>query len=278
MQMESSKDLDVVGIWTEIKLEIIHEYAKAYAKIVGRYFNFAYIDGFAGAGTHISKTTGKEISGSPQVALSVTPNFSHYHFVDLDEKRVAYLQGLAKDRKNVSVYQGDCNSELIEKVFPQCRYEDYRRALCLLDPYNLNPHWDVVKTAGKMKTIDLFLNFMIMDANMNILWKNPNRVSPDQAERMTKFWGDDSWRTTAYRKDTGLFEEMEEKVSNSNEAIVSAYKKRLSDIAGFKCVPDPLPMKNSKGAIVYYLFFASPDETGAKIAKSIFKKYRNKRW
>jgi len=75
--------------------------------------------------------------------------------------------------------------------------EDYRRALCLLDPYALNPNWEVVETAGKMRSVEIFLNFMIMDANMNVLWKNPDSVAPDQAGRMTRFWGDESWRAAA---------------------------------------------------------------------------------
>jgi three-Cys-motif partner protein len=64
----------------------------------------------------------------------------------------------------VIVYDGDCNEGLLREVFPQCRYENYRRALCLLDPYKLNVNWDVLKTAGQMKSIEVFYNFMIMDA------------------------------------------------------------------------------------------------------------------
>jgi hypothetical protein len=41
---------------------------------------------------------------------------------------------------------------------PSYRYEDFRRALCLLDPYALNPNWEVVATAGKMGSIEIFLN------------------------------------------------------------------------------------------------------------------------
>ena len=41
-------------------------------------------------------------------------------------------------------------------------------------------------------------------------------------------------------------------------------------------VPDPMPMRNSRGVIVYYLFFASPNETGERIVRHIFKKYRNR--
>jgi three-Cys-motif partner protein len=143
-----------------------------------------------------------------------------------------------------------------------------------LDPYALNPNWEVVETAGKMGSIEIFLNFMIMDANMNVLKRNPNSVAPDQALRMTKFWGDDSWRKLAYKTEQGLFGPIEEK--DSNDAVIAAYKKRLKEVAGFKFVPEPLPMRNSTGSVVYYLFFASQNSTGNKIAEHIFNKYRNR--
>ncbi|MCX6903922.1 MAG: three-Cys-motif partner protein TcmP, partial [Verrucomicrobia bacterium] len=118
-------------------------------------------------------------------------------------------------------------------------YKEFRRALCLLDPYGLNPNCTVVETAGKMLSVEIFLNFMIMDANMNILWRNPDAVAPDQARRMTIFWGDESWRESAYKKEPGLFGPMEEKATNDD--VVAAYRKRLKEVAGFKYVPD-LPL------------------------------------
>jgi hypothetical protein len=45
-------------------------------------------------------------------------------------------------------------------------------------------------------------------------------------------------------------------------------------VAGFDRVPEPLAMENSKGAIIYYLFFASQNKTAEKIAREIFAKYR----
>lgn len=269
------ENLDKVGPWTEVKLRILKDYSAAYAQILKRQSSikhFAYIDGFAGAGAHISKTTGKRIPGSPQIALDIQPHFSHYHFIDLDGKRVQQLRELAGTRPDVTVYSGDCNSILIDEVFPKCRYDKFRRALCLLDPYELNPNWQVVVTAGKMKSIEIFLNFMIMDANMNVLKQNPNKVAKEQADRMTAFWGDDSWRQAGYTKEPGLFGDIEEKAAN--ETIVNAYAARLKEVAGFKYVPTPIPMKNRNGAVVYYLLFASNNQTGDKIARAIFKKYR----
>jgi len=268
--------LDVVGYWTEIKLQILQDYATEYAKILKSQpviKHVAYIDGFAGAGAHISKGSGEVIGGSPARVLAIEPRFTHYHLVEMREDRVERLRKMGSD-KCVTVYQGDCNDVLLKDVFPQCRYEDYRRALCLLDPYKLNPNWEVVETAGKMKSIEIFLNFMIMDANMNALKNNPSAVTPEQGQRMTAFWGDDSWRQNAYRTEQGLFGPMEEK--DTNEAVVEAYCKRLSVVAGFKYVPKPLPMCNTRGAVVYYLLFASQNATGNKIAEHIFNKYRNR--
>jgi three-Cys-motif partner protein len=271
----NNDQLDTVGYWTEIKLHILQEYADAYAKILQKQpliRHVAYIDAFAGAGAHISKTSGEQIHGSPELALSVQPAFSHYHFIEMDENRAKRLRQQYR-QPNVTVCQGDCNQVLLRDVFPQCRYEDYRRALCLLDPYKLNPNWEVVETAGKMRSVEIFLNFMIMDANMNVLRNNPDSVLADQAARMTAFWGDDSWRKTAYEAEAGLFGPMEEKVPN--EAVVSAYRQRLLNRAGFKYVPAPIPMRNSVGATIYYLFFASHNQTGSQIAESVFTKYRN---
>jgi hypothetical protein len=52
---------------------------------------------------------------------------------------------------------------------------------------------------------------MVMDMNMNVLWKNPSGVAPAQIERMNRFWGDESWRDAAYRREDDLFGRYEEK-------------------------------------------------------------------
>jgi three-Cys-motif partner protein len=113
-----------------------------------------------------------------------------------------------------------------------------------------------------------------MDANMNILWRNPDKVPEDQLNRMDKVWGDRSWRRAAYKTEPGLFGEIEEKADN--QAIAEVFRMRFKKIAGFKYVPEPMPMRNEKGAVVYYLFFASQNETGANIVEYIFEKYRKR--
>ena len=89
---------------------------------------------------------------------------------------------------------------------------------------------------------------------------------------MNAVWGDDSWRQAVRKKQRGLFGDFDEK--RTNEAVAETFRKRLEEVAGFKYVPKPVPMCNSTGAVVYYLYFASPNKTGARIVGDIFRKYR----
>jgi three-Cys-motif partner protein len=225
-----------------------------------------------GAGQHRSKRTKELIPGSPLNALAIDPPFEEFHLVDLKPERVDNLQRLTRDRKNVHIYSGDSNGLLIAEVFPRVRYQEYKRALCVLDPYGLHLAWSVIEAAAQAKTIEIFLNFPVMDMNMNVLLWRPEGASQDDVARMNAFWGDDSWRTAAYSQQETLFGPQEEK--QTNETIAEAFRQRLIDVAGFKYVPEPAPMRNSKGAVVYYLFFAAHEATADKILGEIFDKYR----
>ncbi len=270
---------DEIGYWSELKLEIVSKYASAYSHILSRQPGLAhyYVDGFAGPGVHISKRTGEFVPGSPLNALLVSPPFRHHYLVDLDGDRVDALRALIGGREDVTLLRGDCNEILLEEILPRVRYEDYRRALCLLDPYGLHLDWRVIEKAGRLGTIDLFLNFPIMDMNRNALWTRSERAPAKETQRMTRFWGDESWREAAYRPASqgGLFGDPQPEKSPST-AVVQAFRRRLQEVARFANVPEPLAMRSRTNAVVYYLFFASRNDTANKIIQDIFARYRNR--
>jgi three-Cys-motif partner protein len=247
-----------------------------YSKILtANGFYHLYIDGFAGPGSHISSSTREPVPGSPLIALRTDPPFREYHFIDADPARADQLRTYAGP--GVHVYTGDCSEILLNRVFRRARYEDRRRALCLLDPYNIDLSWEVVAAAGRMKSIEIFLNFMVMDMNMNVLLREPASAEPTQVARMTRFWGDDSWRRIVYEENPqqDLFRDAElVKAADANEKIAEAYRRRVVDVAGFAYAPRPLPFVNKLGRTIYYLFFASPNDTGRKIVEQTFDKYR----
>jgi three-Cys-motif partner protein len=273
---------DEIGYWSEVKIKIIEKYATAYSTIMAAQtsakLDYRYIDAFAGAGQHLRKKSGETIPGSPLTVLAIRPPFQRYYFIDLEEKKVSNLRNIIGPRDDVEIMEGDCNKVLLEKVFPQLRYEDYRRGLCLLDPYGLHLNWEVIAKAAEMETVEMFLNFPVMDMNMNVLWTNPDGVDPEDIRRMNSFWGDETWRNAAYASSPqqNLFGAPDIE-KTQNDVIAEAFRKRLQTNAKFKYVSAPLPMRNSSNSIVYYLFFASFNKAGAGIAGEIFNSYRKRK-
>jgi three-Cys-motif partner protein len=263
-----------IGLWSEAKLDIIAKYAKAYSTILTKKetFTHVYVDAFAGPGLHRAKLTGHLVAGSPLNALEVQPPFAEYHFIDLDNKKVRALEEIAEKHSDVQLYHGDANEKLVEVIFPNLTYESFRRALCLLDPYGLHLNWEVIQMAGDLGTVEIFLNFPIHDINRNVLVRDPSRMDPKEVARMDAFWGDNSWREVAYATTDNLFG-YEEKVC-TNDQLAEAFRRRLIEKAGFAHVPEPVYMRNSKRAGLYYLFFASQKPVAAHIVTDIFSSYR----
>lgn len=276
--MANQFQFDKIGQWSQVKLEILKEYARAYSTILAAQknpaFHHVYIEGFAGAGVHLTKSTKELVPGSPLNALLVRPPFKEYHLVDIAQDKIQSLRELIGPRNDVFIYPGDCNQILLEEVFPRVKYQQYHRGLCVLDPYGLDLDWKVILTAGQMRSLDVFLNFPVQAINRSVLWSDPEGVDQTQASRMTAFWGDTTWRDQAYQRTRDLFENLRPE-KESNQVVAGAFRDRLKEIAGFRRVPEPLPMRNSKGSIVYYLFFASPKDTAENIVLDIFEKYRS---
>ena len=99
--------LDKIGVWSEIKLEIIKEYAHAFTTIMKNQDwckGYAYIDAFAGAGIHISRKTGEFVPGSPLNALEIENPFTEYHYIDIDKEKIEILKSFTQDQRNVCIY------------------------------------------------------------------------------------------------------------------------------------------------------------------------------
>jgi three-Cys-motif partner protein len=120
-------NLDQIGYWSEVKLDIIRDYAKAYSTILAAQvkpaFHHVYIDAFAGSGYHMARGSRDLVWGSPAVALLTDPPFAEYHFIDLDHGKVETLGEMVQSRttgpydpKRVHVYNADCNEALIQTI------------------------------------------------------------------------------------------------------------------------------------------------------------------
>ena len=149
-------DITDIGPWSEVKLRIVREYAGAYSRILAAQakpaLRHVYVDAFAGAGIHASRTSGNLVEGSPTLALETQPPFAEYHFIDLKKSNIEIMKALVMsgsagdvDPGTIHFYNDDCNTVLLKSVFPRIQFSEYRRGLCLLDPYGLHLDWEVVR-------------------------------------------------------------------------------------------------------------------------------------
>lgn len=278
--------IDDIGPWSEVKLDIIKDYASAYSTIFHSprqsWATHIYVDAFSGPGVNISRRSGDLIAGSPLNALMIENPFKEYYLIDADGDKTKLLRSLVDEQLStmsapvptVKIFSGDSNPILLDVIFPRVEANSRLRALCLLDPYKKRDlDWEVVRRAGSTKRIELFINVPMLDIERNVLRRDFTKVSKSEIEKMNRFWGDESWQSVFSNRKT-LFGDLDRVKAESSNKLVKDYKKRLKNIAGFAFVTEPLVMRNSSGGIVYYLYFASPNRTGAKIVSDIFGRYR----
>ena len=174
----------------------------------------------------------------------------------------------------MTFYKADSNQVMLESVLPRFTFAKRTRALCVLDPYALTLDWRVVFAAGNSQAVEVFINFPIHQMNCNCKRDLVSKVLPGELAAMDRFWGDRSWHSAMFRPSaqTSLFGE-EELDKTENRDLVNAYCDRLKGVARFGFVADPLAMRNSQNAVVYYLIFAGPNKTGWKIVQDIYAKY-----
>jgi len=205
--------------------------------------------------------------------IQVEPKFNHYYFIDSNSEKIRFLGDRVGTNNNVTLIEGDSNIVLLNDIFPKFERRFKKRGLCFLDPYGLHLNWDVVKTAGKLGTLEVFINFLIFDMRRNVFLNNPKTIKNLHNERMNKFWGDNTWFDCVYTKSNDLFN-VQTYSKKSESEIVKAYQMRLMSKASFKFVPDPVPMPLGENAPLYYIFFATQNEVASKIVTYLFDKYK----
>lgn len=267
-------EFDEVGYWSQIKLDIVKKYAAAYSKIISAQkqpsFAPVFIDGISIAAVHMSRGSRTYIAGSPVNVLLITPEFYRYYLIDIRAAKTSALQQMVADNPKVSVFSGNCNDALTTKVFPHVQWSQYRRGLCLLDPFGLHLDWNTIVAAGKLKTLDVVLSFPVADVTGKSLWRDPTGMNSPDLEQLKRYWGDDSWNN-AYETPSAS---SGRSTKADMDSVAAAFRARLQSVAGFKHVPEPMPMRSSKGALNYYLFFASPKPLADEIVTEIFDTYR----
>lgn len=273
------------GNWTEKKIEILVEYAKAYLTIMNkyRYWRLLYFDGFAGAGM-IYKDNKIDIwvtigAARRIVEIDSPISFDQYYFIEKNSKNAKELSKKTKEafpQKKISIKVGDCNNEL-KRLAKYLKTEGDKkyRVLAYIDPCGMELEWSSIKELKGTK-IDLWI-LVPTGLGVNRLLKRDGDISDSWLRRLVTFLGLSEHEIKEYfykeKTELTLFGEVTNRAKETNAISKSAelYEKRLKEI--FDYVSEPFVLQNNKGTTMYHLFMASNNKTALKIANDIIKKY-----
>jgi three-Cys-motif partner protein len=192
------------GSWTEKKIEILVDYAKAYLDIMNVYakrynWKLLYFDGFAGSG-EIIKIHDDPMEGIYDVNITIgaarriieieTPRaFDEYYFVEKDLKKFKELEANTKKafpKKRIFAIQDDCNKKMIDlaNYLRDPKHKNYR-TLLYVDPCGMQVEWRSIECLRGLP-MDMWV-LVPTGLGVNRLLKNNGQISDAWLERLEIF-------------------------------------------------------------------------------------------
>lgn len=285
------------GAWTQQKLVALGKYLQAYTIIFKRnrraqYYSISYVDAFAGTGSlqrpdpgglaeflpELQRNEEQYRKGSVLRALEIEPPFDTYIFIEKSAEKCNELRHIAEQvrPRSVRIINEDANTGILR----WCQELDTtrQRAVVFLDPFGASVKWEAISALGKTKAVDLWVLFPYSAINRMLIRDRKPEVA--WARRLTEVFGTSEWESAFYSTSSlpSLFDstqsiELVHKSANYH-AIADFFVARLK--SEFEAVSNPLPLYNSKGSLLFVLFFAAGNDrsakTGLKIANGIIGK------
>ena len=272
------------GSWSDAKLQALASYLEAYTQALkNKPFKLAYIDAFAGAGLRevLRSEPGwfddsfKEEDehyrhGSPLIALSNKPAFHTLIFIEKDSSSLSSLRSQVEALpeaagRDIRFLEGEANEQL-QKLIK--RNWSGHRAVAFLDPFALEVSWETVEQIALTQAIDMWLLFPAMAVNRML--PKSGKVPDKWAKRLDRLFGEGDWHNIFYTKrQPDLFgDELISKTPRVFEELSEYVTHRLGEVFA-ETTNAPLILRNSSGAPLFLLCFASGNPKGAPIATRI---------
>ena len=267
--------VNVGGKWTIEKLDILEKYLNAYTTALkNQPFKLMYIDAFAGTGEinllHEDEDAQAFIEGSARRAIKIADKpFDRLIFVEKDPQRFARLDSLRKENPGrvIETENVDANSYL--------RYmrEDWRewRGVLFLDPFATSVEWSTIERIAGFNALDTWILFPVSAiARIMPISKNPNDISDKWADRLTRVFGDESWRELySINPQQSLFGDELQQRDSGVDGIVKIYKDKLQSLFGQRFMERSKTFTTSRNSPLFEFMFCAGNPSGATIAKRI---------
>ena len=248
---------------TRAKHAILKRYLQAWTPILasGGFPEVLYIDGFAGPGRYP-----KGEDGSPVIALraaldlharSTTGTRFRFLFVEKDPERAQMLDEIVDslnvpENFDVSVLGGETFETAFDELFDLYKTKGGRPppVFLFIDPFGWTgfPFFIIREVMG-YRSCEVFVTFMYEEINRFIGY-------PDQKKNFDTLFGTEDWREGDRIADP----------VERNRFLHGLYMRQLQEDARARHVRS-FEMRNNKGRVDYYLFYATNNMTGLKKMK-----------
>lgn len=256
--------------WTRNKLQILTDYLPIFTKVSQQEVR-VYLDLMAGRPKNVERHTGIEFPGSPEVAMSVEPPFSHLRFCELDESLAADLESeLAAQFPGDSRYQvipGDCNST-IDPVLAGLSDVRWAPVFAFLDQQAAELHWTTIEKLARFRRNkhDWKTELWIL-MSPTMIAKGVRGTNAEAFQRrVTDLYGNDSWlKVQRARWDSTIT------AKQYRAEMVNLMRLQLERGLGYRYT-HRIPMKMENGTEIYDMVFASDHDVGDRVMKSLYNK------
>ena len=268
------------GKWTKEKLDILEKYLNAYTTALkGEHFRLIYMDAFAGSGKIWLTDDGDNLSdinnfvkGSAERALSIKNKpFDQLIFIEKNTHRCAELESLCAKHtgRDIKIENSEANSFL-----SNLRTDwNHSRGVLFIDPYATQVEWSTIEIVAGFNSLDTWILFPVSAiARMLPRSRKPDDISDALVHRLTKVYGDDSWRQLYERNpQDDMFGQVNHERDAGVDGLIKIYKEKLSSLFGTRYLDKTRALKNSRNSILFEFMFCAGHPNGAGPAKRIAK-------
>ena len=237
----------VQGSWSQDKLYFLSYFSSLFNGGMKNLWSMrAYVDLFAGPGLCKERTTGTEFEGSPLVALNCDTPFTHLFLNDINKDFIDALaerQNRLHPKANVEYLNLDCNQAALQFAgqVPQGAL-----TLAFIDPWNYELDFESLAYLGRRRAIDLIVTFHTTAIRRN---------AHQEIAAVNAFLDDQNWRTRYYESQANVS-------IPPTRVLIDTYRSRLRSRLGYTNFGDPIAIRNSNGAPIFYVLFASKNPRG----------------
>ena len=252
---EDGYAVQCVGSWAEKKHEHLQKYINATRAVRAKYLppkgtgGACFIDLFAGPGRARLHNRSLTVLGSPLLALEHREApFSKVILCDLEAENVSALRERTRsDSDRVVVFDGDSNKkiEAIAQAIPT-----HGLNIAFIDPYGPNQFkWKSIARLGSLKRMDLLVHFPTNAVKRNF-------VRLEKTTTIDEMVGTKTWRSRA-------------RAADETVRLIDVLREQLVTLGYQRDWVRDVAVNNSSNGLLYHLVFASKDDQGTKIWKSI---------